>query len=58
MKKRINIYMTMDSLMMVESPVVILYYDKVIRFVQNNIRGMRTNPINLLNLKYVKKQNK
>ena len=54
-KKRVKIYKEMDSLMIEESPVVILYYDKVIRFVQNNIKGMQANPINLLNLKVIEK---
>ena len=45
----------MDSLMMTRSPVVILYYDQAVRFVQKNIVGLTGNPINLLNLKRVKK---
>lgn len=55
-KKRIKLYREMDSLMMSRSPVVILYYDQAVRFVQKNIEGMTGNPINLLNLKRVKKK--
>lgn len=54
---RFDIYRQMDSLIMDEAPVVILYYDRVLRFVQNNIEGMENNSLNLLNLKSVKKSN-
>lgn len=54
-KRRIKLYREMDSLMMTRSPVVILYYDQAVRFVQKNIVGLTGNPINLLNLKRVKK---
>lgn len=50
-------YREMDSLMMNEAPVVILYYDKVLRFVSNKIQGMENNSMNLLTLKNVKKNN-
>ena len=46
----------MDSLVMTRSPVVVLYYDEAVRFVQKNIEGMTGNPINLLNLKTVRKK--
>ena len=46
----------MDSLALSESPVIPLYYDQVIRFVQKNIEGMEINPINLLVLKNVQKK--
>ena len=41
---------------MKEAPVVILYYDEVVRFVQKNIAGMTANPVNMLNLKTVDKK--
>lgn len=56
--KRNQIYSQMDSLVMEESPVVILFYDESLRFVRNNIQNMTSNPINLLNLKRVKKVEK
>jgi len=34
-----------------------LYYDEVVRFVHHNINGFESNPMNLLNLKYVSKTN-
>ncbi len=49
-------YRKIDSLIMDQSPVAVLFYDKVVRFVNNNISGMTINPINMLNLETVKKQ--
>lgn len=48
---RALIYHEMDSLMMAESPVVILFYDEVLRFVSKNITNFNGNAVNLLNLK-------
>lgn len=53
-QKRNDYYTRMDSLLMADAPVVILYYDKVVRFTQANVSGMETNPVNMLNLKRVK----
>lgn len=52
---RNEIYRQMNQVMMNESPVVILYYDQVLRFTQKNIQDLGTNPLNLLSLKRVKK---
>lgn len=52
---RYELYKVMDRAIMEESPVVILFYDKVVNMYQNNITGFSTNPLNLLNLKRVKK---
>jgi peptide/nickel transport system substrate-binding protein len=52
---RNKLYREMDSLVMDEAPVAIIYYDESLRFIQNNVKGMTSNPINLLNLKKVKK---
>jgi len=46
----------MDSIIIEEAPIVPLYYDQVIRLVHNNISGLNKNPMNLLNLKKVKKE--
>lgn len=48
-------YLQMDRLLLEEAPVVILYYDEVLRFSQKTISGLGSNPLNLLNLKQVKK---
>ncbi len=50
-------YMQMDRILIEEAPVVVLYYDEVLRFSRKNISGLGSNPLNLLNLKQVKKQN-
>lgn len=55
-QKREQIYRKMDSLIMTEAPVVPLFYDEVIRFKQKNINGLGINPLNLLDLRKVKKQ--
>jgi oligopeptide transport system substrate-binding protein len=54
--ERTRIYREMNSLMMDEAPVVILYYDQLLRITQKNIRGLGSNPLNLLTLKRVQKQ--
>jgi len=48
-------YMQMDRILIEEAPVVVLYYDEVLRFSRKNISGLGSNPLNLLNLKHVKK---
>ncbi|TYP98272.1 peptide/nickel transport system substrate-binding protein [Tenacibaculum adriaticum] len=53
--KRYRLYQQMDSLIIDEAPVVPLYYDEVIRFSQKNVHGLGINPIDLLNLKRVRK---
>ena len=53
--KRENLYTKMDSLVMSKTPIVPLFYDEVVRFTRKNVEGLGINPINLLDLKYVKK---
>jgi peptide/nickel transport system substrate-binding protein len=45
----------MDAMAMKEFPIIPLYYDQVIRFLQKDVIGMEINPINLLVLKTVSK---
>ncbi|MFZ4522920.1 MAG: ABC transporter substrate-binding protein [Bacteroidales bacterium] len=52
---RFSYYGEMEEIMMEESPVIILYYDQVLRFVRKEIHGLGSNPMNLLTLKRVKK---
>lgn len=47
-------YTQLDALLMEDAPVVVLYYDKVLRFVRKNVEGMESNPINMLDLRRVK----
>jgi len=53
---RVKRYRQMDSLANSEHPIIPLYYDQVIRFVQKNVEGMEINPINLLVLKTISKK--
>ena len=46
----------MDNLIMEEAPVVVLYYAKLVNLRQNSISGMTINPLNILNLKQVRKK--
>ena len=49
--ERYELYQQMDQIMMNESPVVVLYYDKLVNLYQNNISGLGQNAQNLLVLK-------
>lgn len=55
-EKRITLYKKMNAIIIEESPIVVLYYDQVLRFVQKNISGFESNPLNLLILKNVNKE--
>ena len=50
---RYALYQQMDGLVMEQSPVVVLYYDKLVNLYQNNISGYSLNGQNLLVLKRV-----
>lgn len=52
---RYHYYARMDSIIVEEAPVVVLYYDQVLRFVHKNISGLSSNSMNGLNLKAVRK---
>lgn len=53
--KRIALYQKMDSIVVNEAPVVFLYYDEIIRLTHQNISGAKPNALNLLDIKYIKK---
>ncbi len=55
---RFLLYQKMDKLVMDDAPVIILYYDRVLRLVGNNVEGLGSNAMNLLDLTRVKKTNK
>jgi peptide/nickel transport system substrate-binding protein len=48
-------YKKLDKIIIDEAPIVVLFYDEAIRFVRSNVTNLGSNPINLLNLKRVKK---
>lgn len=52
---RYSYYREMDKIIIEEAPVVVLFYDQVLRFTQKNIEGLGSNPMNLLTLKRVRK---
>ncbi len=54
-KHRDKNYQKMDSIIISEAPIIPLYYDQVIRFSQKNIRGLGINPIDMLDLRSVRK---
>src|SRR5690606_7177163 len=55
---RAEIYRQMDSIMISQAPIVPLYYDEVVRFTRKNISGLGINPVNMLDLKRVRKTKK
>ncbi len=48
-------YRQLDSIAMAQAPVVPLYYDRLLHFTQNNIIGLTSNPMNVIDLKRVVK---
>jgi peptide/nickel transport system substrate-binding protein len=55
LEDRALLYQKMDQMIMEDYPIVPLYYDQAIRFVQKEISGFEMNPLNLLQLKRVRK---
>ncbi|MFD2567950.1 ABC transporter substrate-binding protein [Pseudotenacibaculum haliotis] len=55
-EKRYGLYQKMDSILIDEAPVIPLYYDQVIRFTRKNVQGLGINPVDLLDLRRVKKE--
>ncbi len=53
--KRAELCRSIDSTVMQEAPLVVLYYDQILHFTHKNIRGLRTNAMNALDLRYVKR---
>jgi peptide/nickel transport system substrate-binding protein len=54
LQERAQYYTKMDSLMMQDAPVVVLFYDEVLRFVNKRVTNMGSNPTNLLDLRRVR----
>lgn len=52
--ERTRLYQTIDSLVMVEAPVMVLYYDQILHFTHKNVSGLRSNAMNNLDLRHVK----
>lgn len=53
-QERIALYHTMDSLVMADAPVMVLYYDQILHFTHKNVSGLRSNAMNCPDLRHVK----
>jgi len=53
-QKRYELYHQMEQILIEEAPIVPLYYDEVLRFTQNNVKGLEPNAMNLLDLRRVR----
>jgi peptide/nickel transport system substrate-binding protein len=51
---RYILYREADQVMINDAPVIPLWYDKVVRLVQNEVKGFTPNALNLLELRYVR----
>lgn len=54
--ERKALYAQMDSIIVEEAPVVSLFYDMAVRFINNKVSGLGINLQNFLVLKHVKKE--
>jgi oligopeptide transport system substrate-binding protein len=54
-RKKMSLYQQMDNLVIEDAPVIPLYYDQLVRLVSHRIKGLGTNPMNLLNAKTITK---
>jgi peptide/nickel transport system substrate-binding protein len=54
---RRTMYQQMDSIVMSNAPVIPLFYDQMLHFTQLNVDGFTANPMNLIDLKRIKKAN-
>ncbi len=52
---RYRLYHQMENIVMEQAPVVPLYYDEVVRLIQNDVKNLNRNAKNLIDLKYAKK---
>jgi peptide/nickel transport system substrate-binding protein len=52
--RRQELYLEMNELIMEEAPVVVLYYDQVVRLISSRVKGLGINPLNMLHLKNVR----
>jgi len=56
MEKRAQYYRVMQAMIIQDAPIVLLYYDKIIRLVRKEIEGLETDGMNNLVLKRVRKR--
>ena len=48
-------YIKMNEIILEEAPVVLVFYDETAQFVQKNISGLRSDVMNLLSVKRIRK---
>jgi oligopeptide transport system substrate-binding protein len=53
---RYDLYRSMDKIIVANAPVVPLWYDMVIHLVHKNVHGFETNSLNMLELRWAKKE--
>ncbi len=56
-ERRVALYREMDSIVITEAPVIVLYYDQILHFTHKSVTGLRSNAMNALDLRFVKKKN-
>ena len=54
---RNNLITSLDQQLVDTAPFILLYYDEVLRFTHPNVEGMIPNPVNMLDLRKVRKAN-
>ena len=54
--RRNNLITSLDHQLVDTAPFILLYYDEVLRFIHPNVEGMIPNPVNMLDLRRVKKR--
>ena len=54
---RNELYKRMNAIVIDEAPVVVLYYDQILHFTHKNVKGLRSNAMNALDLRKVKIEN-
>ena len=52
---RSELFLRMDQILVEESPVIPLYYDRIVRLVQKSVTGLVVDPTNSINLERVRK---
>lgn len=52
--KRYQDYILMQDIVMEEAPVLVLFYDEVVRLIDKRIMGLKANGINAVSLKYIR----
>jgi ABC-type transport system substrate-binding protein len=51
---RRKLYQDADKIVIEDAPIVPLWYDKAVRLIQPHVKGLKPNPLNLLELRYVR----